>query len=357
MFKKIFSKIKGRSSSTEITLLIIGPPSSGKTALIYFLYRFATDYLTGSFKNSHTSISSNGSNSAQISDTVREIELSSFVNEMLRGIETTKDFIGTEAGTIDYINYDTGLLTLKIFNISGEIFNNTNEHGGKIEKLALHLESSKTSDVHCLLVDELKSSNDSYKINMPGVKAYFAGRSLSNAHKIFDNVNKGVNTLRVVTKFDKLYVPSKPDDNLDEKTQEQIVYRKALYALKSNTEVNHLEHHKISYNTPSPVFFSGSRNTKFCKAFVCTGIYDKVTYTADLYKLDDASSKVGLKEKYYQNNGLNLIKMYGITEIFANILHNYKVGRQVEIIQSLNGSTDFDDAVRENDYKKILSIK
>lgn len=377
MLKKLISKIKGSSSSeetTEITLLIIGPPSSGKTALIYFLYCFATDHLSGRRKKTQTTSkeqkestpkeskadekNTDAINSSKETVQIKEIELAAFVNQMLYGIATSKDFIGTEAGRIDYINYDTGLVTLKIFNISGEIFNNTNDHGGKIESLANHLESSNIENVHCLLVDEVKSgTDDNYKINMPGVKAYFATKHLTNTIQIFDNVNKGINTLRVVTKFDKVYVPEKLDDSLDEKAKEHIIYRKALYALKSNTPINHLEHHKISYNTPSPDFYEGSKNAKYCKAFLCTGIYDKFTFKADLYEKDEVSKKEVLKKKYYENNGLNLIKMYGITEIFAYILHKYEVGKQIQIIQSLNGSTDFDDAVRENDYKKILSIK
>jgi len=363
MFKKLISFLKGSSSATEITLLIIGPPSSGKTALIYFLYRFASNHLLGRRSNKDVDNNSeNLSTSKIIYDEngfqIKEIDLLSFVNTVKKETSSLKDFRGTVAGGIDYINYDTGLIKLKIFNISGEIFSDiTDDNSHKLKGMAKILNSSSPENVYVLLVDEYRTSvNPEIEIDFNHIILFFTQAGLVNASNIFHNIKEGNNTLRIVTKFDKFYsipVPTTPIP--DEKTKAYYIVEKALNILNDCDENKYLNFHRTFYNQPTPVSFDGSENKTLYRKFICTGLYDKNSLSSKLYENDDDSKKKVLKVDY-RGNGLTRLEMYGVSEIFIFILKNRKSTKSINILKPFSGNRTNYSISPNGDYKKILNL-
>lgn len=349
--KALYTKYIGLSSK-EITLLIIGPPSCGKTALIYFLYRFAVNHLLGVNPNKKKKVNSPRKKAAD--NDIKEIELTAFVNEMKKQLEASKDFMGTEPGSIDYINYDTGMLNLKIFNISGEIFADTAANGPVLKKLAEHLDLAEVDHVYCLLADEVKVGIPvNYNVDMFAVNSFFTGQGLKKAGKIFYNINHGINTLRVVTKFDRAYVPACPPEEIEkDNDREFIIYNHALHALNAN---GYYDNHRVSYKSPDKQSFPSSSDMPLLSGFVCTGLYDWVDFSGDLY--EEVEGKMLLKKRYWERNGLNKLEMYGIVAIFYYILKNYAILRKIKVIELPVVGRDNNNKITVADYKSVLKSR
>ncbi|HXB91735.1 MAG TPA: hypothetical protein VNU72_05580 [Puia sp.] len=352
---------RGRDKK-EVNLLIIGPTSCGKTAIIYFLYQFAALWLRGNLAsppaNTTTATAPTPEAApAQIPGRISEIELPDFVNQIKRELITTKDFIGTETGSIRYINYDTGKLILRIYNISGEIFSDTDQHRDILRDLGEHLDGIRAEDTYTLLCDECQpDATHRYHIDFNDVNIFFGSR-FANASTIFTNAINNINTLRVVTKFDRVVtVPAINGRKISPADKNFEVMNQPLGRLNAD-EALYMAPHQVSYARPENETFDGWGELTYWKQFICTGMYDKLDPKEKLYIHDEATDRQALNPLYWkERNGITRLDMFGIKEIFEYILRGTKVKEGVAIFGPLASGGQEQHQISFADYKKILGV-
>jgi hypothetical protein len=334
----------------EANLLLIGPPSCGKTAIIYFLYDFAMRHLRGY-------LSENANYQIPIStetDMIKQIDLSVFIDAILKETITTKDFVGTDPSSITLINFNSGKLILRIYNISGEIFSNLDTNRRILDQFAEHLEYIDVDKTYALLCDECSFGDTrNYGINFTRVSSYF---NKEKAHNIFTNISRNINTLRIVTKFDLVHKPSPPESRVIDRNTNFNLMHGPLFLLNHHETHRFMDHHAIMYGFDhrDNSTFVGSRNLKYHKHFICTGLYDKINYSGSIYEPEPVTGKEVLKAGF-RGNEMSKLGMYGILEIFSAILHNSPVFKKDAIFQlptGYNGTHKISHA----DYKKIVGL-
>jgi hypothetical protein len=340
----------------EVNLLIIGPASCGKTAIIYFLYQFAAIRLKEKMKRGPNDPKPVTNSTAPLSVMIGETELTQFVNEIKKELVINRDFTGTDPGSIRYINYDTGKLKLRIYNISGEIFGNTSENEPMLRALGDHLETIDVQQTYCLLCDEYRPKGEfGNNIDFNDVNIIYDGRYI-NAQHIFTNIINNVNTLRVVTKFDRAY-KLKGADGLFDAADKNFEVIHEPFARLNDPEAGFMATHQVSYANPENESFTGWGGKSYWKQFICTGLFDKVTPSEELYAFDAELGRPMLKPAYSgQRNGLTRLDMFGIKEIFEYILRDSKIKRGVSIFGPLKRGTSERHQLSYADYKKILGL-
>jgi hypothetical protein len=347
---------KKQGKREEVNLLIIGPPSCGKTAIIYFLYQFANMKLRG-FRQERSGPSEAITPRPGSSSSISEVELSVFINEIKRETVSSFDFVGTESNTIKYINYDTGNLLLRIYNISGEIFSDTNKNEKMLKDFANHIENIDISKTYTLLCYECCiTASERFNIDINSVSTFFGANHLENAHNIFTNIADNIRTLRIVTKFDLIHQTVKPESGMAERLVNFEIIHEPLYLLNQHDSREFMTDHAVSYQIPEPQIFTGSDGKRYWKKFICTGLYDKKDFSKDIYERDEQSGKNVLKEKF-RGNGMVQLNMFGITEIFSFILQKSRVFKHRNIIKPLSRGTSTRYKITDADYRKIIGIE
>ena len=216
-------------------MLLVHPPVE-KTALIFFLLRFAKAHFGGEVDavpgddafddalpaddNEHNEQLNNGAGSAagnnqetitNPTQRIRRIRPQTFFRQIREETKVTKNIGSTEKNSIDMIELDTGRLTLRVYNISGEVFSDPDTNDSLIKQLSIHLQDAKKENTFALLCNESESKDAN--VSDISVMATFFEHS-QTAKDIFTRIGQEINTIRVVTKFDLVHeITQKPIHN------------------------------------------------------------------------------------------------------------------------------------------------
>lgn len=349
IFTKIMDRFK-KPAPDDVNLLLIGPPSSGKTAIIYFLYRYAARV----FKDYINEEAVDPMLADDRLKLIKHEKLVDFVNDIRREIMTSSNFKGTDPGSISLISMNTGALILRIYNISGELFTGVNNMPDLLRQFSEHMDFLDVNKTFALLCNEwsqVKSQDN--KIEFFHVSNYFNNRP--NAHNIFNNINNQKNTIRLVTKFDQLCRPQRYDNHARGNNGKLDLMHEPLYQLNHHKEYDFLRNHLDIYQTNVELEkFKGSNGNYFQKNFICTGMYDKKNFE-DIYEFDPKKNSDVIR-KAYHGAEMSKLEMYGIAEIFSIVLRKSPLFKRIDALKAPNRLTNDQHLISHADYRKILGL-
>ncbi|MCF0070819.1 hypothetical protein LZD49_10075 [Dyadobacter sp. CY261] len=347
-FRKILRIRSGKAR--KVTFLIIGTVGCGKTALIYFIY----EYLLREIQDAPKPMPFDEDKKSKVTNNnIKEIELRNFVAEIQKETDKSGDFLGTETGSISSIVHQMNGVLIQIYNISGEIFKDVDTNKELVDALYDHLENSVVSDTYCLLCKSFKNDED---IAQEGVDFFSLHASLkrgAKAKQIFDNIKNGINTLRIVTKFDgysesgRIVRETNPQRNHSFHRIAKILF--ALNKLNVVKERHDQEFIIPTTSDPFPISV-GYEKIELNKYFTCTGLYSRIKPDEEIFEIGQFQGKERniLKEQYRGKNLTNL-GMYGVDEII-----NFSI-KNKSYFKKLRPKTN-SDAISLSHYKFILGL-